>query len=238
MQQSGIALPVTLILLFVLTLIGVATLRTSTFEESMAANSRLRQVAFNAAETTLAVAEANIGQQLRSASRREAFFGLDNAVPQDGSPGHLCEGSAGAIAGGLCTPAKFNMPSPGLLERWEDPVLDVWNNPARHISYDDYANTDIALEGVAEAPKYIVEFLGNFELKEPNNALSSNPKVRPEFDGDFISSCGESRDIEPNNQWPYCASDAGAFRITVRASAGPSERRAEVTLQSIVRYPF
>ena len=72
-KQNGIALPLTLILLFAMTLLGIATLRTTTIEENMSANSRLRQVAFNAAETTLRDAELNI-QSLVGTGRRNIFF--------------------------------------------------------------------------------------------------------------------------------------------------------------------
>ncbi len=233
-HQQGIALPVTLILLFVLTLIGIATLRTSTFEESMAANSRLRQVAFNAAETTLSVAQLKLINDLRGDSRRFRFFGTGNIVPVSTSPGHTCEE-------GYCTPAKFGPPTSSGKERWEDPDLNVWVDDTKHIKYENYIATDLDEEGVQEAPRYIVEFLGNYDLKEPNTALASNPSVRPEFEGAFRGNCrnAETQALDPpNDVWPYCASDPGAFRITVRATAGPPARQAVVLIQSTIRLPF
>jgi type IV pilus assembly protein PilX len=52
-RQRGAALVVALILLLVLTLLGVAALRTTTLEERMAANSQERNRAFHAAESGL-----------------------------------------------------------------------------------------------------------------------------------------------------------------------------------------
>lgn len=235
-NQKGIALPVTLILLFVLTLIGVATLRTSTFEESMAANSRLRQVAFNAAETTLSAAEATIVEELTGKSRRFRFFGQGNVTPIASSPGNTCDE-------GYCIPAKHNLPLPSPVERWEDPALNVWETASKHITYDNYIDTDLDEEGVIEAPRYIIEFLGNYDPKERNPALAKDSSARPEFFGDYTGNCrrregGRNDLIPPNNVWPFCAADPGAFRITVRATAGPAARQAVVFLQSTVRIPF
>ena len=56
-RQSGIALPTVLILLFVITLLGVVTLNSAVLEEKMSSNFRMRQVALNAAESTLKFGE-------------------------------------------------------------------------------------------------------------------------------------------------------------------------------------
>jgi type IV pilus assembly protein PilX len=52
-SQRGAALVIALILLLVMTLLGVAALRTTTLEERMAANSQERNRAFHAAESGL-----------------------------------------------------------------------------------------------------------------------------------------------------------------------------------------
>jgi len=218
-KQSGIALPLTLILLFAMTLLGIATLRTTTIEENMSANSRLRQVAFNAAETALRDAELSV-LSLSNLRRREIFFrsGNTNFVapsPLRTSNSESCEGGDN---GGFCIPTQFNSennPSTSTLERWEDDALDVFNtanNPATSIEFSDFANSNLDENGVIEAPRYIVEFLGNFDYKQTN----VNPTGDP-------------------NEWPYCASDPAVYRITVRATAGPVARRANVTIQSILR---
>ena len=246
-KQSGIALPLTLILLFAMTLLGIATLRTTTIEENMSANSRLRQVAFNAAETALRDAELSV-LSLSNLRRREIFFrsGNTNFVapsPLRTSNSESCEGGDN---GGFCIPTQFNSednPSTSRLERWEDDALDVFN-PAtnRSIEFSDFANSNLDENGVIEAPRYIVEFLGNFDYKQTNVNPTGDPTavpdlVRPEFDGVYVGACRDDDNqlIPPNNEWPYCASDPAVYRITVRATAGPIARRANVTIQSILR---
>lgn len=57
-KQSGAALVVSLLILLVMTLIGIASLQTTTMEEKMAGNIRERQQAFEAAEAAIIAAEA------------------------------------------------------------------------------------------------------------------------------------------------------------------------------------
>ena len=52
-RQRGAALIVSLVLLVILTLMGIATIRTSTMQERMAGNERDRNLAFQAAEAAL-----------------------------------------------------------------------------------------------------------------------------------------------------------------------------------------
>ena len=59
-KQSGVALIVALILLVVITVIGLAAIRTSTLQEKMAGNTFDRAQAFQVAEATLQFAAATI----------------------------------------------------------------------------------------------------------------------------------------------------------------------------------
>lgn len=255
-KQHGLALPLTLILLLVMTLIGIATLRSTTMEENMTANSRLRQVAFNAAESALREAE-RVAEGLSGRKRRVLFFGRDASGeprlgPDESLPniGDTCQGDnidddevdLDSDEGGFCTPAQFTSPASvdAAGERWEDSTLDVWNNPDRHIEYRDFDNTNLNLNGVIEAPKYIIEFLGNYDYKEPNVRLATEPSIRPEFAGVYRGNCRSTEDnslTPPNDSWPYCAADPSVYRITVRATAGPTARQAVVMLQSTLRIP-
>jgi len=240
--QAGIALPLTLILLLVMTLIAVATLRTTTLEENMSANNRLRQVAFNAGESALTEAE-RVVRNLRGQRRRDLFFGNGIIAPDPAvaNKGDTCDD-------GFCTPAKFTSPAaaiqpsdPPQNERWNDPRLDVWNTAGRNIVYANYDLSGLADEGVFEPPQYIIEFLGNFDSKSLNVNLASNPTVRPRFSGRFVGNCRDpnTNALEsPNDVWPYCASDPGVYRITVRATAGPPARQSVVFMQSTIQIPF
>ncbi|GAB4292556.1 MAG: pilus assembly protein [Thiohalomonadaceae bacterium] len=59
-RQKGAALFVSLVLLLVLTLLGIAAMRNTTLEEKMAGNARDLNLAFNAAEAGLRGGEAEI----------------------------------------------------------------------------------------------------------------------------------------------------------------------------------
>ncbi|KTD21679.1 pilus assembly PilX family protein [Legionella londiniensis] len=57
-QQFGATLAVTLILLFVITLLGVSAMQVTHMEEKMSANLQDKELSFNAAETALTAGEA------------------------------------------------------------------------------------------------------------------------------------------------------------------------------------
>jgi len=59
-KQSGAVLVLSLLMLFVLTLIGVSSLNTTTLEEKMSGNTRNQQLAFHAAEMAIGQAETFI----------------------------------------------------------------------------------------------------------------------------------------------------------------------------------
>ena len=59
-RQRGVALFIALVVLLIITIIGVAGLQTTRFEERMAANARDHQIAFQAAETALRTAELQL----------------------------------------------------------------------------------------------------------------------------------------------------------------------------------
>jgi type IV pilus assembly protein PilX len=59
-RQKGAVLVISLIMLLLLTLIGTSSMQTSSLEEKMAGNIRDEDLAFQAAETALRVAEATI----------------------------------------------------------------------------------------------------------------------------------------------------------------------------------
>jgi type IV pilus assembly protein PilX len=59
-DQSGVTLLVVLVLLIVISMLGVAVMRSSGMQESMSANLRDRALAFQAAETALRVAQEDV----------------------------------------------------------------------------------------------------------------------------------------------------------------------------------
>lgn len=58
--QSGVVLVISLIMLLLLTIIGVASIQTTTLEEKMTGNTLDKNIAFQAAESSLKAAEASL----------------------------------------------------------------------------------------------------------------------------------------------------------------------------------
>lgn len=114
-RQQGVVLVVSLLMLLVLTLIGLAATRSTTLEERMTANQNDATVAFEAAEAALRDGEG----QLSSASQPNYdgnTAGAYNATTMDTSTvdWHVinwADPSAVAMYGGGITPAPIHPPS-------------------------------------------------------------------------------------------------------------------------------
>lgn len=241
-SQAGIALPMTMILLLVMTLVGIVSLNTSVVEEQMAANTRLREIAFNAAESALRAGEQEaIKINKNNAIRLGNIPGTNHRLfapnvsaigwPEIGAgqthPGDTC-------TSGYCTAAQFHLSTTTTPngERWEDPSLDVWNNANRHLVYEEYSGSGLAAVGVEEAPQYIIEFLGNYPSTDGTPGDVIDIAIR-------LCDLGSGPIPEAVN-WPYCISPdhSALYRITARAVAGNAGREAAVILQSTVKVPI
>lgn len=95
-RQQGATLVVVLILLLVMTLLGLASLRSTVLEERMTSNLLDRSLGFQVAEAGLREAEATLD-------------------PNPTFP------TAGCNANGLCA-----RPDPAAMERWLDPSFNAW----------------------------------------------------------------------------------------------------------------
>jgi len=213
--QNGLALPMALILLLVMTLLGVTALRITTMEENMVGDARLREIAFNAAETTLRYAENKLVSD--NLNLRTRVFNDQNTRSVTTEPGDEC-------TGGYCIASDYDLAAAG--ERWIDPSLDVWSNSARHLVYGGYTSSGLVNEGVYTTPKYIVEYLGNYYDRDP---ASPTPED--------TSRCWDSSlNAIPaiHKPWPHCPDDPQVVRITALALAGSEERNAQVMLQSTI----
>lgn len=223
-KVKGVALPVALIFLLVLTVIGVSSLGTTVFEEKMAANSLNREIAFQAAEAALREGERHV--EAASDIHLQVFYsgGSDDGDKAINNDGDSC-------LNGYCTPVHrdqaFNPTSkPGdsdfRYDRWleldsgVDPNnLLVWTTAGRHIEYSNYS----AL-GLSTAPKYIIEFMGHWIPDTGSSCDGGDPDLLP---GDVLAEEGF---------WPYCQDDPGMYRITALAQASGGAR---VMLQSTYR---
>ncbi len=117
-RQRGIALVMALVFLLLLTLIGIAALGTTSLEEKMAHNVKDRNLAFQAAESALIVAENWIYTQIgkpvfpnnpiglytpvtsdtdADPNWKDATWSTNNVVTYPSTPGQTVSGSLGKI---------------------------------------------------------------------------------------------------------------------------------------------
>jgi type IV pilus assembly protein PilX len=141
-HQTGAALIVALVLLVLVTLLGVAGLRTVSLEEKMAGGTYDRSIAFQAAEAALRAGEAVAGAQAHTSPPNSGF-----PTYTDESEGSSCPSNAiNNCVNGLCpTPDKDCPP------RWQDAGFTGWTNAANAANVSSLAGT----------PQYFVEYLGN-----------------------------------------------------------------------------
>ena len=220
--NKGVALPVALIFLLVLTVLGVSSLGTNVFEEKMAANSLNRELAFQAAEATLREGERHV--EATSDIFLQVFYDGGSVDPNGAAPpndGDVCINAycTPTHQDAVFDPAKIPGDSGFLYDRWieldtsTDPNnLQVWSTTGRHIEY-----TNFNALGLNSAPKYIIEFLGHWV--PPSGSACDG------VDADLLPDA-------PNDVWPYCPNDPGMYRITALAETAAGAR---VMLQSTYR---
>jgi len=126
-RQSGAALITGLIFMVVMTIIVISALRSATLEERMAANSRNRQVALQAAESVLRDAEISITDTATAAAPFDPF--TPSSFKTD------------------CTSGYCNKPAEGDAPRWQG---DIWSDATSR-------EGTTAIDGLSEQPRYIVE---------------------------------------------------------------------------------
>ncbi|MEH6558758.1 MAG: PilX N-terminal domain-containing pilus assembly protein [Oceanicoccus sp.] len=149
-KQRGVVLIVCLVILAVVTLLGVSAIESSGMEMKMVTNTQERQLAFNAAETTL-----------RQAERSIETVGYSRIELQSGCAGSSCFNNT--CANGLCFVGqwlgsdpqnqclRYTTVNPPTVQVWEDPALDVWETASRHGT--------VAIDGNGNDGRFIIEFL-------------------------------------------------------------------------------
>lgn len=131
--QKGVALFVSLMMLLLITLIGVAGVRMVSLEEKMAGNSYDRNLAFQAAEAALREAEKYAEDNKPSPTYTDA----DNTCPTS--------------AINNCTSGLCPTPDKDCASRWESGV-----------TFTGWANATASLSTLAgTAPQYFIEYLGS-----------------------------------------------------------------------------
>ncbi|WP_374402246.1 PilX N-terminal domain-containing pilus assembly protein [Niveibacterium sp.] len=142
LRQKGATLIVSLLLLLIVTIMGLATMRSSTMEERMARYTREQAVAFQAAEAALLDAEIDLSP---SGTR---------VPPVQGIAGFAADCNAGTPAwAGLCLQAAAGLPT--WLAR-----MDV---AGATVNYGTFSGSPAlsmvagSASSVARQPRYIVE---------------------------------------------------------------------------------
>lgn len=134
--QKGLALPVALVFLLVMTILGLALVNGSVMQEMMLGNSKDSKLAFQAAETALRDAEQDIAQNIIATT---SFVQ--------------------ACTSGLCTPpSSWSTPKSASIS-----TLIDWTNSGNTRSYGAYTGAS-ALPDVASQPLYVIEKLSGVSV--------------------------------------------------------------------------
>jgi type IV pilus assembly protein PilX len=131
-KQEGAALIVSLVLLTLVALLGVAGVQTIGLEEKMAGHSFDRNLAFQAAEAALREAEQYVETNKPTASYTDA----DGTCP-------------GASAINNCTDGLCPPPDKDCKPRWQ------------YSNFNGWKNATVSLPALAGTPQYFIEYLGN-----------------------------------------------------------------------------
>lgn len=182
-DQRGAVLLVSLIMLVILTLVGIASIKGLTINQKMASNFREHDVVFQAAESALLKGE-------RSAADYNASFNVlhfqascsgNNCFTTTCKEGFCFNGTYPCSTDANCDPISkksklkadvctSGAPAGGPL--WES---DVWTDSARHVAY----SVDVA--GLTVNTKYIVEFM----CYTPTSKDTSDLTDPPPYKGDW-----------------------------------------------------
>ena len=144
-RQRGAALITSLMILLLVTIVGMASLQTTMFEEKMASSSRDRELAFQAAEAALSVAEATLVKEFMAHSYDLAnwFTGIDTD----------------------CTDADYYCQSDASF----DPL-----NPAHWSQIPQMDQSLQVRQGAAlQSPRYVVEYVEEY-IEDTGSGTSQN----------------------------------------------------------------
>ena len=171
-NQRGTILLVSLVLLLVMTVIGVATMEGSTLQERMASNDRQQTIAQNAAEFALRTAEQWVLANVQSTDDLVMFDGGDGLYSDVPRPDPLGD--------------QVPLPDDVDVDDADPWVLGLG------VEVDGLQDNSVALN-----PRYIIEYAGTMRLKLGTqlNVLNNGNNVSPQDPHVFrITAIGWSRD--------------------------------------------
>ncbi len=137
--QNGAVLPITLILMVLMTVVGLSTMKTSVLSERMAGNFDSVNIAFQSAEAALRDAEQDLG--------------CEGCRDSDAAPIYAISGLTGFTSdcrAGLC---YFGTTSKEVLEDVDDDGYALYDN---FQTYGVKTSVD-SIAGTAQQAKYIIE---------------------------------------------------------------------------------
>lgn len=188
-QQQGAALVISLIMLLLMTILAISSMTNTATQERMAGNNIDKQKAFQAAEAALRDGERFVRDTsikidevvFDNFSSPESPLDYDSSNDGDSCRNGLCTpsnhtaGYSGSTSNDACTDATY------IPDRWHNCATgtaavgnnqNVWNTGSG--KYRTYSITSTL--GVAQLPRYIIEFLG---YKHPAGVAPTNLCGRP-----------------------------------------------------------
>jgi type IV pilus assembly protein PilX len=157
-RQGGVALFFSLVILLLVTLLGVASVQTTSMEERMSRNSRDVNIALLAAESAIKDAET----QIETLGDAQAAAEADAAVNGTPVPAVLADYvAAGANNNGFYVEADFDVASNSSTVDWDAPG-------------GSYKVAPTVISGVAAQPKYIIEYVKTVNVAERDRLNINN----------------------------------------------------------------
>jgi type IV pilus assembly protein PilX len=156
--QCGVTLVVTLLMLVVVLLLGIAATQIALQSEKSSRNDRDRQIAFQAAEAALLDAEMDIEHSPDASKSRSHLFANDSMLGFPGETGNACGSGEKNVYLGLCRHAPE-----GATPVWQAVnFMDVAANTTSSVPYGRFTGQSFqtgsgSLPG--RTPRYIVELM-------------------------------------------------------------------------------
>lgn len=153
-RQRGATLLIALVMLVVMTLLGLASIRSTSMQERMGANLYDRSLAFQAVESALREAEARITINTAVTNSAGLYCPPNGVPPSCAAPGPSATESA----------TESETPSTSAttyIERWKDSTTTWASATTWWGSVDD--DMKARLGGTNRQPQYIIEYMGMSE---------------------------------------------------------------------------
>lgn len=160
-RERGAILIITLMFLVLLTIVGVASISSSTLEEKMAGNMREQANAFQAAESALRDAEIDLETGIGGAGNRDAQLGIVASVGPPIVNAYFDTVCSAAFTNGVCRQPA----APAGTFQVEIVTAAGWNwiDNDKTVVYGRYTGA-AQLTGLFRQPRYVIEYLAEKDV--------------------------------------------------------------------------